>query len=159
MRNCGRVRCIAIEQMVVCDPGFANQLFEQHLAEAAGMGDRQSYVFVEVEGFHLAPIDAAAACECIQKFDLRGGCSRNDPGASLLEDRALNRAGGLKGGGPAQRIPILENLEEHDFSSCKLRKKRLAIISRQDIGALMPSVRAIPLSIVLRRSVLLPAAA
>ncbi len=91
-----------------------HQLFQQHLAEASRMRDRQADVFVEMKSLHLRPVDPWHLGQSIEKFELR--CSRrsNDARPAALGDGTANGRRRLFSRRLPQRDSIFEYLDQHE---------------------------------------------
>ena len=104
---------VAIQQVMLHDPGFRNQTLEKILAKAGRMSDRQPDVLVEVKHLDTPPVDVLRAGQRIEKIQLgRSGCD-DDTGASAIEDRAAYRGGRLFGGGFAERALVFKDSYSH----------------------------------------------
>src|SRR5260370_7839982 len=71
--HCRGIDGIPIQKVIMRDTCSPHQLFHQHLAEAAGMCNRQTDIFIQMKGFKLGPVDAWGFCQRIQKLELRCG--------------------------------------------------------------------------------------
>src|SRR4029077_4784010 len=82
-----RIAGITLKQVVASDSSSPNQLLKQQLAKTARMRDCKVYVFIQMEGFHLLPVDARFPGQGIQELQLRRCCCCNDAGLTLGDDR------------------------------------------------------------------------
>ena len=73
-------------------PVFSNQPFEQVLAEACRMSDRQTDVFVEMEHLDVRPVDVGRLRERIEKLELGCAGRGDDSGAASSSDRRTDQA-------------------------------------------------------------------
>ena len=105
---------LAVEQVIAGHPGLANQPIEQVFAEARGMIDGQTDVFVEMEHLDAQPVDAGCRGERLEKVELRGARRRDDSRAALARDRGAQRLRGVPRRGEAHRRPIGVGFDLHD---------------------------------------------
>src|SRR5579871_628434 len=104
---------LSIKQVVLHNSSFLDQLFHQHLAEAARRRDRQTNIFIQVKDLDLAPIDLRFARKMVEKYYLRcSGCGHY-AGASLLMNRLANRFCRVARSGLAERLLVVEYLDLH----------------------------------------------
>ncbi len=77
------------------------------------MSRRQANVLVEVKGLNLWPLDVRRLRQGIEELKLRRGSGGDDPGMTVLRNRAANRGRGLLRSGASQRDFIFEYFEQH----------------------------------------------
>src|SRR5206468_2834694 len=61
---------IAVQQMMLGDPGFVNQTLEKIFAKAGRMSNGQPDVFVEVKDLDTLPVDVLGSGQCLEKIHL-----------------------------------------------------------------------------------------
>src|SRR5579862_2881879 len=113
--NLGGIGGVSLEQVVLGDSGLQHQLLHQHLAEAAGMRDRQTNILVQVKCLHPAPVQTGDFGKRIQKSRLRGRGGGYNAGTSTRVNGAPDGCGRLLRCRATQRNFILEDLQQHGF--------------------------------------------
>src|SRR5947207_10303579 len=99
--------------MIIHDSRFADELLQEHLAEAAGMRDRKTDVLIQMKRLDIQPLNLRRGGQRFKKFLLRcGGCGHNSR-LSALTDGFPNGSRRLIRCRMAQRIPIMQNLKLH----------------------------------------------
>jgi len=128
------VASVTVEEMIVGDSSWLDQLLNQHFAKAAGVGDWQPDVFVEMKNFHTGPSDASGFGQSIQKLQLRRGGGCDDARLPARVDRAADGRCCLFGSCLAQRSFVVEYLQQHAGECLSSRGKLYKSRERKSVG-------------------------
>jgi hypothetical protein len=103
----------AVEQVMPRDAGRPDQALLQVALKARRMVRAHADVLVEMKHLDASPVDAGTGGERLEKLELRCAGGRQDPGLAAGGDGPGNRAGGLAGGGLAERTFVGEHERRH----------------------------------------------
>src|SRR6267143_1834239 len=104
---------VAIQQVMLGNPGFANQTLEKIFAKAGRVSDGQPDVFIEVKHLDALPVNVFRVGQRIEKIQLGRTCCDDDSGAPAIEDRPAHGSGRLFGSGFAERALVFKDSYNH----------------------------------------------
>ena len=105
--------CVALQQMAIGDPGFANQPFPKVLAKARRVIHRQTDILVQMKEFDALPIDAGSCRQRLEECELRCSGRGYDASPSAKSNRRADCVRGLIGCRSRQRIVVVKYVDDH----------------------------------------------